>query len=39
MTAGLPGEQLCWSRPWTRFSARTVTPSPACRIRGPAGTA
>jgi len=23
ITAGAPGEQLCWSEPWTRFSART----------------
>jgi hypothetical protein len=21
---GAPGEQLCWSKPWMRFSARTV---------------
>ena len=23
ITAGRPGEQPCWSEPWTRFSART----------------
>jgi putative transposase len=23
-----PGEQLCWSEPWMRFSARTVTAHP-----------
>jgi hypothetical protein len=24
MTGGAPGEQLCWSEPWMRFSARTA---------------
>jgi len=24
ITAGRLGEQLCWSEPWTEFSARTV---------------
>ena len=24
ITAGRPGEQLCWSEPWTGFSARTA---------------
>jgi hypothetical protein len=23
MTGEVPGEQLCWSEPWMRFSART----------------
>ena len=24
ITAGRPGEQPCWSEPWTTFSARTI---------------
>jgi hypothetical protein len=27
ITAGRPGEQPCWSEPWTRFSARTGGPA------------
>ena len=28
ITGGTPGEQLCWSEPWMRFSARTLTAAP-----------
>ena len=29
ITAGPPGEQLCWSEPWTGFSARTGEHEPS----------
>jgi len=35
ITSRVPGEQLCWSEPWIRFSARTASPggiSPTSRV-------
>src|SRR5216683_439159 len=35
---GRQSEQLCWSEPWTRFSAPTGWPARLVANRGPGGT-
>jgi hypothetical protein len=32
------GEQLCWSEPWMRFSARTASPASRVRVTRPCST-